>query len=498
MAEAVASLRALLSLDSAAFEKGAKRATAHMSKLQARMHRIGRDMQSVGKKMALGITTPLAAGTAAMVATTTAAAVEIDRLAKVSNSGRTEFQRFSSAAKTVGIEQEKLSDILKDVNDRVGDFVATGGGPMVDFFENIAPKVGVTAAQFEKLSGPDALQLYVSSLEEAGVSQQEMTFYLEAMASDLTLLQPLLANGGKGLKELGDQAERTGAVIDEKTIAALLRAKASMRELGNSVAGIKNQIVSALAPTLESIAEAAKKLANWFATLSPEMKKFAAIAAVVAAALGPVLIAVGFMATGFTALVAPIVAVTGALFTLSLNPIVLTITAVVAGVVFLAKKFYDLVKATGGVRAAFDYLSASVKASFYGLGASILETMGSATGETTRLFIATGAAMSAAISTAISEVVAVISRLPDAAMEVMADFKNSIVNGISDTIADAVAAATKLKNAIKNALKGSNPGVSGGMRGQVKSGASGGASGGWSDGSGLPEVDGGAYGDTLE
>jgi hypothetical protein len=37
---------------------------------------------------------------------------------------------------------------------------------MKDFFEQIAPKVNVTAAQFAKLSGPEALQLYVSSLEK--------------------------------------------------------------------------------------------------------------------------------------------------------------------------------------------------------------------------------------------------------------------------------------------------------------------------------------------
>jgi hypothetical protein len=86
-----------------------------------------------------------------------------------------------------------MSDILKDVNDRIGDFMQTGGGPMADFFENIAPKVGVTAEQFARLSGPEALQLYVDSLEKAGLSQQEMTFYLEAMASDTTALIPLLA-----------------------------------------------------------------------------------------------------------------------------------------------------------------------------------------------------------------------------------------------------------------------------------------------------------------
>lgn len=62
--------------------------------------------------------------------------------------------------------------------------------PLRDFFEKVAPRVGVTADQFARLSGPEALQLYVDTLERAGLSQQEMTFYLEAMASDATRAFP--------------------------------------------------------------------------------------------------------------------------------------------------------------------------------------------------------------------------------------------------------------------------------------------------------------------
>jgi hypothetical protein len=123
-------------------------------------------------------------------------------LAQVANATPDAFQRWAGAAQSVGIEEEKLADILKDVNDRAGDFLATGGGEMKDFFETVAPKVGVTAEQFRRLSGPDALQLYVASLEKARVSQQEMTFYLEAMANDVTRLLPLLRDGGTEMERL--------------------------------------------------------------------------------------------------------------------------------------------------------------------------------------------------------------------------------------------------------------------------------------------------------
>jgi len=61
---------------------------------------------------------------------------------------------------------------------------------MADFFETVAPLVGVTADNFKDLSGPQALQLYVDSLEKANLSQSQMTFFMEAIASDATALLP--------------------------------------------------------------------------------------------------------------------------------------------------------------------------------------------------------------------------------------------------------------------------------------------------------------------
>jgi len=44
------------------------------------------------------------------------------------------FQRLAIGANRLGISNEKLADIFKDVNDRVGDFIHTGAGPLAGFF----------------------------------------------------------------------------------------------------------------------------------------------------------------------------------------------------------------------------------------------------------------------------------------------------------------------------------------------------------------------------
>ena len=166
------------------------------------------------------------------------ASQEIQKFSQLANISTDQFQRMSAGAKSYGIESEQLASTLKDVNDKVGDFLTTGGGEMADFFEKIAPKVGVTAEQFRGLSGADALQLYYSSLEKANLSQAEMVFYLESIADDATSLQPLLANGGAGFKQYGDAAAQAGAIMSKDTLAGASQVNAAMGTLKMQISGL--------------------------------------------------------------------------------------------------------------------------------------------------------------------------------------------------------------------------------------------------------------------
>lgn len=249
------SLKALgtLTLDIVAkvggFEQGMDQAERSAERWRKRVEA---NMKATGAAVGAAVASVVSA-TAALVVQQTRAASEITRLAQVSGAGTTEFQRYAAAADMVGIQQEKLSDQLKDFNEKVGEFQQSGGGGMKDFFENIAPKVGITADAFRELSGPQALQLYYDSLEKAGLNQQQMSFYMESMASDTTALIPLLRNGGEGFRLLGDEAERAGAIMDEKTISAADRLSAASLVASNSMAGLRNSVGEQLLPVLSEL-----------------------------------------------------------------------------------------------------------------------------------------------------------------------------------------------------------------------------------------------------
>ena len=227
-----------------------------MDKASRKSQKTAKQIERYSNQIGAALTAASAAavtGIAAMVVSTSTGAREVQNLARQAGATPQEFQKAAYGAKRYGIEQEKLSDILKDTNDRIGDFIQTGGGPMADFFENIAPKVGVTAAQFKNLSGPDALQLYVSSLEKANVSQADMTFYMEALAGDSAALWPLLINNGKGMKTLGDEAERTGNVFSDLEFEQLGEVKRGLDELTGAATGMKNEVALAAIPAINDL-----------------------------------------------------------------------------------------------------------------------------------------------------------------------------------------------------------------------------------------------------
>lgn len=211
-------------------------------------------MSGVAKRAGVALAGAFSVGVIAnWVKQTTLATAEMQRMAQLSGSTVEEFQKWGYAAQSVGIEQDKLGDIFKDVQDKIGDFLQTGGGAMADFFENIAPRVGVTAEQFRNLSGPQALELFVSSLDKANLSQSEMTFYMEAIANDATLLLPLLRDNARGFNELAAEAENLGLILSSEDAAGAREFQRNMQTMGAVSDGFSKQISAELVPTLNQM-----------------------------------------------------------------------------------------------------------------------------------------------------------------------------------------------------------------------------------------------------
>ena len=94
--------------------RGLGRLSREMEQANARMAAFARRARIAATAAA----TALAAAVVSMTRSTVAAANEIGQLSQVANANPELFQRWSAASATVGIEQEKLADILKDLTAR--------------------------------------------------------------------------------------------------------------------------------------------------------------------------------------------------------------------------------------------------------------------------------------------------------------------------------------------------------------------------------------------
>ena len=217
----------------------------------------------------LGIATAVAGAATAFVAYAKVQAQvmrETKAMADAAGVSVDEFKSMSFALQTVGFDAEKFGDITKDTQERIGDFLATGGGPFQDFADVMGytkDEATALAKEFESLSGPQVLQEMVNRMEQGDISAQRMSFALEGMASDTTRLIPLLQDGGAKMKALNEQFDSINVELSEEE-------RAQFEQLAQNVdlaqTAFVNFLNNAITPFLPLVSDAAQALADFFAT----------------------------------------------------------------------------------------------------------------------------------------------------------------------------------------------------------------------------------------
>lgn len=445
----IGALRVNLGLNTAEFDEGSKRAQAQAGKFGAAI--------KTAFVAAAAAAAGALSGLAVALGSTLSAVDDIAKRAQISNTTFEDFQRLEFAARSVGIEGDKLADIFKDVNDRIGDFNQTGGGPMKDFFDNIAPKVGLTADAFKNLSGPQALQLYYDSLKKAGANQQQMTFYLEAMASDATALIPLLERGGEGFRKLGEGA----SVISKETGEKLRGFNQSVRNVGQAISDVALAAVASLAPALVVIGggiDAFSKALRDLIRYLPTVAEYAAVAGgalaamfspVILSAVGTLIVAIG------SGLVGAIRLLTAAIVS---NPLGALAVGIAAAVVAIYHFRDEIQKALGGdvvqiAKDAANFVIGSFVAAFEDIKfvwQSFPNIIGAAVIGAANLVIKVVNDMVNGAKMAVNDLISAVNNIPGVSIGALAT-DGTTVDEITNPFADALSGAVDQRNAAVNA-----------------------------------------------
>lgn len=161
-----------------------------------------------------------------------------------------ELQKWQYAAEEVGIGGEKVADIMKDTAEKIGDAYLTGGGEAREVIQGLG-------LDLEKLANmrPDE-QILAIAAELEGMPKPGQIQILEALASDASLLLPLLDDNAAKLRELGNAAEERGAIFTEDELKQLAEVDRAFRDITTRVSGFGKEIVIKLAPAFKKMATA--------------------------------------------------------------------------------------------------------------------------------------------------------------------------------------------------------------------------------------------------
>lgn len=227
---------------------------AGLSEAEDKMGELRSKVNKFGPDVAKSIATGASAGAAAlgvMIKVSADAGREIDAFTKSANVSAETLQKWNFAGATVGIEQ--VGDIFKDVSDRVGEFITTGGGAMNDWFNTVGKQAGLTAKDFANLSGDQALQKFVTVSQQAGMNSAQLSHMLQSVSGDADKLLPLLINNGAGMKKLADEAAALGMVLSDKEVFQLKGLSTSITKATGLFSSMSKHISAKLAPVLDAV-----------------------------------------------------------------------------------------------------------------------------------------------------------------------------------------------------------------------------------------------------
>jgi hypothetical protein len=349
LGDVIARLAVSLSMETAAFEKGASIAEKRFAQAEKRFQKIGENLQSVGTKLSISVTAPLVAlgKTSFDAAVESAEAVAQVRAALESMgpvAGRTAEQLEEMAAALQHTSTYDDDEILRKVTANLLTFGKISG----EVFDraqqaavNLSARLGQDLQSSAVMLGKalnDPVK-GVTALQRVGVAlteQQKEQIKTMAEAGDVAGAQAII------LEEL--EKQYGGAAQAARDAAPGSDTIDAWREFQETIGAIILEVL----PTITDILT---KVLNAFNELSPEMKKVVVVGGALAAALGPVLALFGSMITvgapllSFLVAVAPAVAALGkALLLVAANPFILGLAAVILGI-YLAWKNWDKITA---------------------------------------------------------------------------------------------------------------------------------------------------------
>ncbi|WP_050771818.1 phage tail tape measure protein [Carnobacterium sp. AT7] len=286
--------------------------------------------------------------------------VVLDATTKVAqNTGQSVDTLFDKAI--TGAPQIKALGLsFEDGVEMIGKFEQSGldSGKMLSYMS----KASVTFAKDGK-----TLTQGLGDLQENMKNATSDTDAL-ALASEVfgtkgaSVMFDAIKRGTLDLSELGEVAKNSGGAVGdtfESTLDPIDKADMALNNAKLALSGVAEAIQITLEPAMVRVTEILQQFANWWSNLSPEMQQFIIKVALIAMAIGPLLVGFGMVMSSMTKIYNGVKLLSGGLkllgtiFGFLTSPIGLVVLSIIAFITIFAVAYKKVEWFRNGVNAFF-------------------------------------------------------------------------------------------------------------------------------------------------
>lgn len=277
MSEMIGRLRVALGLETAAFERGAKRAAAEIDTFGTRAEKAGFKVGSMAKAVALGGAAIAGSAIVAQFKDMVTAGLEyasaLGEQAQQLGVTTKAMQEYRYVASQTGVSNEEMDAALAKLSRTVGD-AATGSKKAQGAFDALG--ISIRDANGNVKDAGDLIPEIAAALEKIPSPAERASYLVDLFGKSGQKLAPLMAEGAGGVQKLRDEAAKLGLVLSDEQIqkadATADKLAALNQQFNARIAGVVSdnadsilQLVNALSALLEKLlklVEVGAKVAN--------------------------------------------------------------------------------------------------------------------------------------------------------------------------------------------------------------------------------------------
>lgn len=326
----IAKLNVLLGLEDGEF-------TRNLENTRKKLDKWGKSLRDVGTKMTAGITLPVVGAGVAIVNWAADLDESINKTEVLFGKNSDAVIKWSeSSAKSMGMSQQATLDyssafagMLKNVAsgpDQLQEMSQGFTQLTADFasFHNLNPEEAFTVIASAIAGETEAIRRYGVDVSAAATEQKALEMGLASTTSELTEQDKALARTQLIMEQTTD-AQGDFARTSDSTSNKLKIFRARLQDVGATFGRL-------ILPYLNKALDAVEKFMSWLEKLNDTTKTWIIVLTAVAAAMGPILVAIGMILPGLSAMLA--------VFGFLMSPIgliVVAIAALAAGLIYAYK-----------------------------------------------------------------------------------------------------------------------------------------------------------------